>query len=592
MATEPQITALLGALKNDIGIFQRQLEEAWSKVQGETKPIWAGEDNAGLAGWKFVDRKTRLNPSFQLKAYIQTNRDLKIFEKALAEIETLRGVTPINSNQNKGKVYMLVNTMLKFYNTVVSRLADLRDNNYFIQFISRVGAAFSLTTTAKTTINDAHGGETNIGEDPTKLQEIQTYAHNIELKAYATLIRSALDQGIRQLQDRKLKPASWWGAAAAQERERKRAAADTLLTDKTLTGIYALRFIAKQQETNPNQAYITWLIKKIEDLYRTNWDLFELLRGDLFKTKTFKYVYNQLFIIGYRGTAPTAVSVVERTNCSSDADGIIIDEGKPSRASPADETRDITLRSSQYDPIPRAQIPTDPLIQQEFPDALKAAESASKSAAVPDESGTEATADPSTDDIEALIALDQQQGKDVWFFGLNPLKLPEEELPNDWKERPLYRKIADQLNLINYAAQTNQPAAWIPTIFKEINNGCTSDRQIMYSTKCPTFRTYLEELSARVLDMSAFQFSPPETPDSESYGDVTITLTIKLSALTGALEEDADMLSTPEELKPIKEAMKQIKMRLAALLPPVSATPSIDDIRAKMDAILKRIALL
>jgi hypothetical protein len=412
--------------------------------------------------------------------------------------------------------------------------------------------------------------------------------HNIELKAYASLIRSALDQGIRQLQDRKTKPVSWWGAAAAQDRERKRAAADTLLTDKTIKGIYALRFIAKQQETNPNQAYITWLITKIEELYRTNWDLFELLRGDLFKTATFKYVYNQLFIIGYRGTAPTAISVGARADSTSNAEGIIT-TGQPSPATDADTTRDISLRSPQYNPIPIAQIPTDPLIQQEFPDALKATDAAPKPASAEDAAEDEPGTALANDEIEALVQLDDQEGQDIWFFGQRPLKLPTGAVPKDWRERPIYRKISDQLNLINYAKQASKGDDWINTIFDEVNKGCTSDRRIMFSTKCPTFRTYLEQMTTYSLgNMGDFKFTAPETPDAESYGNVTLTLLVDLSSLTRALEDDADIAAAPEELKPIKKAMQQIQDRLKAL----TAAPTLASIQQTMTSLQAQLAAL
>jgi hypothetical protein len=590
MATEAQITTLLGALKNDINTFQTQLEETWSKVQGEIKPIWAEGESGG-------DKKTRLNAKFQLKAYIQTNRDLKIFEKALAEIETLRGGTPINSNQNKGKVYRLVNTMLKFYNTVEKRLSKFRDNvsDWGMQWWTRASAAFNLTTAAKTAI----GAEANIGEDPAKLQEIQTYAHSIELKAYASLIRSALDQGIRQLQDRKTKPTSWWGATAAQERERKRAAADTLLIDKTIKGIYALRFIAKQQETNPNQAYITWLITKIDTMYRENWNLFVRVIKETLQNETFKYVYNQLPIIGYIGTRPSTLEESTATVNAGIANGVITSGRIVQSATP--DSRDTSLQSSPYNPI--AQIPSDSIIQQEFPDALKAAELANKPVDKPVDKPVETPVDTGTDDIDALVALDQQQGKDVWFFGLKPLKLPEEELPNDWKERPTYRKIADQLNLINYAKEKiknlKEGDTWIRTIFKEINDGCTSDRQIMYSTKCPTFRTYLEELSTQALNMSAFQFSSPETPTAESYGDVTFTLTIKLSDLTSALTTDAEIIAADPGLRPILQQMKELDSLMKGLTgitgTPISITtdaPKIEDIDTLLKSLTEELKAL
>ena len=632
MANAAQITTLLGSLKHDIGAFQTQLEETWSKVKDETKPIWAGEDNAGLLGWKFVDKKTRLNPNFQLKAYIQTNRDLKVFEKALAEIETLRAVAPIDSNQNKANVYRLVNTMLKFYTTVQKRLIEFRDFKgdakqlgWASQWWTRASTVFTLTTDAKTAI----GAEADVGEDPAKQQEIQTYAHNIELKAYATLIRSALDRAIQQLQDRKTKPASWWGQIDAQKRESKRAAADTLLTDKTITGIYALQFIAKQQETNPNQLYITWLFQKINDMYRANWDLFVRLRGETLKTETFKYVYNQVPIIGWIGLRPSsaaeaAIQPLPIVPGQRIPDGYariaggVITVGYAITSASAD--RDPSLRPSQYDPIPTDQIPPDPTIQEQFPEAVKAADAVPKSAtttgaapatapatapgATPATApgatapgatapGTAPGATPtpgalSTEDVDALIKLDGQEGTDVFFYGVRPIKLPPGDLPADWKERPAYRAIADQLNLINHASQHKKEAGWIDTIFKEIGLGCTSDRQIMFSTKCPTFRTYLEELALQMLDMGAFQFIAPETPTAESYGSVAITITAKFSALTA----DAELLQADESLRPLLVQIRDLETFIKSLNPTPISTPDLTAINTMLADLTKDLTSL
>jgi hypothetical protein len=566
MATAAQITTLLGNLKRDIGAFQTQLEETWSKVKDETRPIWAGEDNKRRTVWPFADTITRLNASFQLKAYIQTNRDLKIFEKALAEIETLRAVTPIDSNQNKANVYRLVNTMLAFYTTVQTRLTSLRDKkSWESQWWTRASTVFQLTDNAKTAINNNHMNEaTNVGDDPAKQQEIQTYVHNIELKAYATLLRSALDRAIQQLQDRKTKPASWWGPGAAQDRERRRAAADTLLTDKTIAGIYALQFIAKQQETNPNQLYITWLFQKINLLYRTNWDLFVRLRGEALKTETFKYVYNQVPIIGWIGLRPSSQADLA-LGAATIAAGVI----QPGYATTSvSANRDISLPSPQYDPIPMNQIPADPTIQQQFPEAVKAAvPKAGATAAATAATATATTGALSTDDVDALIQLDGQEGTDVFFYGVRPIKLPPGELPTDWKERPAYRAIADQLNLINHASQHGKEAGWIDAIFKEIGLGCTSDPKIMFSTKCPKFRTYLEELALGMLEMGAFQFIAPETPTAESYGSVAITITAKFSALTSALLADAEILQADESLRPLLVQIKDLETLIKSLNP-------------------------
>jgi len=588
MATAAQITTLLGNLKRDIGAFQTQLEETWSKVKDETRPIWAGEDNKRRTVWPFADTITRLNASFQLKAYIQTNRDLKIFEKALAEIETLRGVVPIDSNQNKTNVYRLVNTMLAFYTTVQTRLASLRDNSMWIQFATRVNVAFQLTDNAKTAINNNHMNEaTNVGDDPAKQQEIQTYVHNIELKAYATLLRSALDRAIQQLQDRKTKPASWWGPGAAQDRERRRAAADTLLTDKTIAGIYALQFIAKQQETNPNQLYITWLFQKINLLYRANWELFIRLRGEALKTETFKYVYNQVPIIGWIGLRPSSQADLALGVATIVAR--VIQPGNATTSVSAE--RDISLQPSQYNPIPMNQIPADPTIQQQFPEAVKAAvPKAGATAAATAATATATTGALSTDDVDALIQLDGQEGTDVFFYGVRPIKLPPGDLPADWKERPAYRTIADQLNLINHASKyhTDKPD-WIPTIFKEIGLGCTNDRQIMFSTKCPTFRTYLEELALQMLDMGAFQIVAPEIPTAESYGPVTITVTVKFSALTSALTTDTELLQADDTLRPLLVQIKDLETFLKSLNPtpiPIN-TPDITAIGTMLTDLTK-----
>jgi len=165
----------------------------------------------------------------------------------------------------------------------------------------------------------------------------------------------------------------------------------------------------------------------------------------------------------------------------------------------------------------------------------------------------------STEEIDALVKLDGQDGIDVFFYGVRPIKLPPGDLPADWKERPAYRIIADQLNLINHAKQHSKGTEWISTIFKEIGLGCTNDRQIMFSTKCPTFRTYLEELATQMLDMGAFQFIAPETPTAESYGPVTITVRVKFSALASALTTDAELLLIDETLRPLLIQIKELE---------------------------------
>ena len=177
------------------------------------------------------------------------------------------------------------------------------------------------------------------------------------------------------------------------------------------------------------------------------------------------------------------------------------------------------------------------------------------------------------DEIDALVKLDEEPGTKFFLYGIKPLTLPSEGLPADWKERPLYRNIENQLQLIQYAKQHNKDDAWIKSIFTDIANGCTSDRKIMYSTKCPTFRDYLENRMAQILDMGAFQFSSSETPDSESYGDVTITVTVKLSALTNALVADAEILAADPGLRPILQQLKELEDFVKSLSTPVTGTP-------------------
>ena len=146
MATDAQLMALIGALKADMGVFQSQLEEAWPTVKGETKPIWPGEDNTTPG-----DKVTRLNAAFNLKAFIEANRALKVLPNALAELETIRNNKPLNDPMNKGKLYRLTNTITTIYDDLKVRLAKSRWDNYawFPQWQTRVSKTFEKTVAAK-----------------------------------------------------------------------------------------------------------------------------------------------------------------------------------------------------------------------------------------------------------------------------------------------------------------------------------------------------------------------------------------------------------------------------------------------------------
>ena len=395
--------------------------------------------------------------------------------------------------------------------------------------------------------------------DPRIINSSLSAIKYIELNAYATIAKIALDKCYRRLVDIKTKPldSTWWrissgfpgvnsiDVARAKNVQRK-ADAELLLNANDSKSINGMRTIVyellKQGTSLPAdeiKAILTWLVQSIDQFYCPHKDLFPLpaIRA-ITGTSTYeimKYVYNQLPILGYIGYVPTSVraaSVFNSVAVAPDANEI------NAMLAPSDNTsqRDDSLSAPTYDAIPPI-----PEIDEKFPDAGKIAipladlKEATKESAAKEE--PKAVTDPAlaSDEIETLVQLDEQDGQDIWFFGQRPLKLPRNDLPSDWKMRPPYRQVSDQLNLINYAKQTNKGDDWIKAIFKEINMGCTSDRRIMYSTKCPTFRTYLEEMATYRIDgLGDFTLIAPETPDAESYGDVTITLLIDLSSLKNA----------------------------------------------------------
>ena len=558
MATEAELTSLIGALKADMGVFQTLLEEAWPTVKGETKPIWPGEDNTTPG-----DKVTRLNAAFNLKAFIEANRALKVLPNALAELETIRGNIPLNDPMNKGKLYRLTNTITTIYDDLKVRLAKSRWDNYawFPQWQTRVSKTFEKTVAAKGAI-----AEIGADQEPNLRNNINKFIREVELKAYAVLITAALDRGIQQL--------------LRQQKEKPEA--DNLLSDKNITGIYALQFIANKLTTEPNQQYLTWLVIAIDTLYRANWSLFQRTTIE-YTTKTlptFKYVYNQLPIIGYAGLRPTSMTEAGIANACLTLPRGIISKGRIGGGAlieyTPDTSRDSSLGLGQYDPIDPNMI-TEPaittLIERAFPDALKAAASPPPTPTPP--TPTPPTTPPTSTspsgpsvDITDPLSTDSSNP-----FGL--AKLPPGDPPANWKGIPIYKAYADKWNLINYAAATKKDDGWITTMLKELASGCIDDPHIMTSKSCPTIRSYLWDLAITLADGS-FSIPVPETPDHEDYGNVTIKLTIKLSDMAAATSiTDPTIAAADPALQPILLLMKQIEKDMAALFGVATPDPSL-----------------
>lgn len=554
MATDAELTGLIGALKADMGVFQTLLDEALPKVKGETKPIWPGEDNITP-----LDKVTRLNAAFNLKAFIEANRALKVIPNALAELETIRNNKPLNDPMNKGKLYRLTNTIVNIYTALKDRLGSTRWDTYdwFPQWQTRVSKTFDKTTAAKSAPGIS-GEIITAGEEPNLRNNINKFIREAELKAYAVLIKAALDRGIQQL--------------IRQKKEKPEA--DNLLSDKNIKGIYALQFIANKLTTVPNQQYLTWLVTAIHELYKANWSLFErttveyaarAIGGNTLPT--FKFFYNQLLIIGYNCPRPTDAAAA-----LASALAVI-----------AAPVRDASLPTPQYDATTAA---TDAMIEREFPDALKAA--ASPPTPTPPTPTPSTPTTPSASSGPTVDITDPLSTNASNPFGL--AKLPPGDPPANWKTIPIYKAYADKWNLINYAAATKKGDGWITLMLKELASGCINDPSIMTSKSCPTIRSYLWDLAITLADGS-FSIPVPETPDHEDYGNVTIKLTIKLSDMAAATSvTDPTIAAADPALQPILLLMKQIEKDMAALFGVATPDPSLAAIGKLMADITKDLA--
>ena len=100
-----------------------------------------------------------------------------------------------------------------------------------------------------------------------------------------------------------------------------------------------------------------------------------------------------------------------------------------------------------------------------------------------------------------------------------------------------------------------------------MNNDCFNDRNIMYSTTCPTLRNYLYEMSIASLT-GDFTMQPPDVATNEKYGIVTILLLITLDTLASALDNNPALKGLTGFSRDLMREMLSIENEIENILNP------------------------